>query len=251
MKRSIPLVIGNWKLNPTNLTDAVTLAAGVAKATKHEEPYVAVAPPFVYVTEVGKKVKKKPVALAAQDVCAQAVGPFTGEVSVPQLKDLGVTFVILGHSERRAMGETDEAVRAKTEAVLKHRLTPIVCIGERERDGQGNFYSFIEHQLHSLTAGLKPAELKRITIAYEPIWAIGTGNTATAGDVKEMQLFIETFLTKRFGRPAARAVRLLYGGSVKPHNAAELHADGGMNGFLVGGASLQAKDFQAIVAAVA
>jgi len=251
MKRSVPLIVGNWKLHPTNLADAVALAGGVAQATKTEEPYVAVAPPFPYLSEVGKKMKKKPVALAAQDVFAQAAGPFTGEVSTPQLKDLGVTFVIVGHSERRAMGETDEAVRAKTDAVLKHRLTPIVCIGERERDEQGSFYSYIEQQLHALTEGMKPAELKRVVIAYEPIWAIGTGNTATAVDVKEMQLFIETYLTKRFGRLAARAVRLLYGGSVKPHNAAELHAEGGMNGFLVGGASLQAKDFQAICTAVA
>lgn len=251
MKRTVPLVVGNWKLHPTTLTEATELAAAVAKNTKTEEPYVAVAPPFPYLLEVKKKIQKRPIMLGAQDVYEQAVGPFTGEVSVTQLKDLGATFVIIGHSERRAMGETDEQVRAKTDLVLKHRLTPIVCIGERERDEQGNFYSFIERQLHMLVDGLKPAELKRLVIAYEPIWAIGTGNTATADDVKEMQLFIETSLTKRFGRAAAQAVRLLYGGSVKPHNAAELHHEGGMDGFLVGGASLKASDFHEICTAVA
>lgn len=248
MKKSIPLVVGNWKLNPITLDEAATLASGIARKSKTiKDAYLAAAPPFPYLDVVGRKIKKYPVALAAQDVYFKNIGAHTGEVSVLQLKDLGVEFVIIGHSERRAMGETDEDIQQKVQMVLKHRLTPVVCIGERERDEQGNFFSFVEDQLRSLAKVLSSAQIKNVVIAYEPIWAIGTGNTATAEDVKEMQLFITSALTKLYDRATASRVRLLYGGSVKPHNAAELHQEGDMNGFLVGGASLKANDFIAIV----
>jgi triosephosphate isomerase len=205
----------------------------------------------VYLSDVGKKVAKGPVSLGAQDVYEKNIGAHTGEISGLQLKDLGVEFVIIGHSERRANGETDEAVLAKTQMTLKHRLTPIVCVGERERDENGNFFTFVESQLRSLARGLTATQIKKVVIAYEPIWAIGTGKTATANDVKEMQLFIESVLTKLYDRRVAKSVRLLYGGSVKPHNSEELHQEGGMNGFLVGGASLKADDFTAIIKSVA
>lgn len=251
MKKSIPLIVGNWKLNPVTLTDASVLAGAIARKHKTTpEPYVAVAPSFTYLSEVGKKIQKSSVALAAQDVSVRNLGPYTGEVSVLQLKDLGVEYVIIGHSERRAMGESNAEVQQKVLAVLKHRLIPIVCIGESDRDEHGNFFTFVEEQLRSLAEVLPSTQMKKIVIAYEPIWAIGTGNTATADDVKEMQLFIESVLTKIYDRATARAVRLLYGGSVKPQNAAELHAEGDMNGFLVGGASLKADDFLAIIKAV-
>jgi len=244
------LVVGNWKLNPLKLDNATKLAKEVAKKNREvEDTDIAVAPPFVYVEEVGKKIAKGTLALAAQDAHYDNVGAYTGEVSAVQLKDLGVVFVILGHSERRAMGETDEVVVKKVQAVLKQRLTPIVCIGERERDEHGLFFNFVEQQIRTLGVALSATEIKKVVIAYEPIWAIGTGNTATAEDVKEMQLFIETVLTKVYDRTTARKVQLLYGGSVKPHNARELHTEGGMNGFLVGGASLKAADFTDIVKA--
>ncbi len=244
------MVVGNWKLNPLKLDNATKLAKEVAKKNREvEDTDIAVAPPFVYVEEVGKKIAKGTLALAAQDAHYDNVGAYTGEVSAVQLKDLGVVFVILGHSERRAMGETDEVVVKKVQAVLKQRLTPIVCIGERERDEHGLFFNFVEQQIRTLGVALSATEIKKVVIAYEPIWAIGTGNTATAEDVKEMQLFIETVLTKVYDRTTARKVQLLYGGSVKPHNARELHTEGGMNGFLVGGASLKAADFTDIVKA--
>tara|TARA_B100000508_G_scaffold140940_1_gene144422 strand:- start:3538 stop:4299 length:762 start_codon:yes stop_codon:yes gene_type:complete len=250
MKNRVPLVVGNWKLNPLKLDNATKLAKEVAKKNREvEDTDIAVAPPFVYVEEVGKKIAKGTLALAAQDAHYDNVGAYTGEVSAVQLKDLGVVFVILGHSERRAMGETDEVVVKKVQAVLKQRLTPIVCIGERERDEHGLFFNFVEQQIRTLGVALSATEIKKVVIAYEPIWAIGTGNTATAEDVKEMQLFIETVLTKVYDRTTARKVQLLYGGSVKPHNARELHTEGGMNGFLVGGASLKAADFTDIVKA--
>ena len=249
MKRTA-LVIGNWKLNPNCLSDAQKLIEGISKKyTVKEGVTVAVAPPFVYLTEVAKKIGRKPIFLAAQNVSTEPLGPFTGEVSAAQLRDLRVEYVIVGHSERRAMGETDEQVQKKMLLALKHKLTPVVCIGERERDGQGNFYTFVEKQVKSLTSVLSATEIKKIVLAYEPIWAIGTGKTATAADVKEMQLFLFTALTKIYDKATAQKVTLLYGGSVKPDNAKELHKEGGMNGFLVGGASLKADDFLAIIKA--
>lgn len=251
MKKTVPFVVGNWKLNPVTLNAASSLASEVAKSNKKSEnPYVAIAPPAPYLSEVGKKISKSPVALAAQDVSCENIGAHTGEISILQLKDLGVEYVIVGHSERRAKGETNKDVEKKVLITLKNRLTPIVCVGERERDEQGNFFSFVEEQLRSLAGVLPSAQMKKVIIAYEPIWAIGTGNTATADDVKEMQLFIESVLTKVYDRSTARAVRLLYGGSVKPDNALLLYTQGGMNGFLVGGASLKVDDFSSIIKAV-
>jgi len=250
MKRTIPLIVGNWKLNPSTEKEAVALADAVAKTHKKSEtPYVAVAPSFVHLREVQKKITKSTVKLSAQDISTEPLGAFTGEVSAMQLRDLGVDYAIIGHSERRAMGESDELVQKKALAALKYKITPIVCIGERERDTHGNFFGFVEHQLRSLADGVPAKEIKKMVIAYEPIWAIGTGKTATAHDVKEMQLFIVSTLTKIYDRATANGVRLLYGGSVKPQNAIELHRDGGMQGFLVGGASLKAADFGAIITA--
>lgn len=248
MKRNIPLVVGNWKLNPQTLKEAIVLATGVAKYQKKAEaPYVAIAPSFLHLNEVKKKLGTTTVQLGAQDISTEPMGAFTGEVSGMQLRDSGVEFVIIGHSERRAMGETDDMVAVKVAHALKNKLTPIVCIGERTRDAQGSFFSFVESQIRSLTKEIKAADMKKVVIAYEPIWAIGTGKTATAEDVKEMQLFIYSALSKIYDRKTADSIRLLYGGSVKPQNAAELQAQGGMNGFLVGGASLKAVDFCEII----
>lgn len=248
MKKSNPLIVGNWKLNPVTQVAAVELAAAVAKQVKKvESVHIAIAPPYPYLAPVAKKIATSPVALAAQDVSTASLGAFTGEVSILQLKDLGTEFIILGHSERRAMGEKDASIREKALLALKHRLTPIVCIGEKKRDERGDYLAFVETQLTNLAHELTPAQIKKVVIAYEPIWAIGTGKTATVEDVKEMQIFIESVLVKLYDRKTAGNVRLLYGGSVKPHNAAELQAGGGMNGFLVGGASLKADDFAELI----
>lgn len=243
------LIIGNWKLNPGTVVAAAKLAAETSKACRGVKCAVAIAPPYPYLSETQKKISRGVVELAAQDVATEPLGAFTGEVSAGQLRDLKTSYVIIGHSERRAMGETDAQVVQKIDQALKNKLTPVVCIGESSRDHKGDFYNFVAKQIKALTTVFSAADMKKIVLAYEPIWAIGTGETATAEDVKEMQLFIYSVLTKAFDRKVAGSVRLLYGGSVKPHNAKTLHEAGGMNGFLVGGASLKATDFAAIVKA--
>jgi triosephosphate isomerase (TIM) len=251
MKRT-SLVIGNWKMNPNSATEALKLVDGIAKKYKaHESVRVAIAPPALYLNEVAKKIGKKAISLAAQNVSTEPMGAFTGEHSALQLRDAKVEYVIIGHSERRAMGESDVQVQKKVQSALKNKLTPVVCVGERERDTQGTFFTFIESQVKSLAAILSAADIKKIVIAYEPIWAIGTGATATPADVKEMQLFLFTTLTKLYDKATASKVTLLYGGSVKADNAALLHKEGGMNGFLVGGASLKADDFLHVINAAA
>jgi triosephosphate isomerase len=242
------LVIGNWKLNPQTSKEAGALAAAVAKKHKAAEGViVAIAPTFVHITEAAKNIGRKAVLLAAQDVSVEPMGPFTGEVSAMQLRDMKVAYVIIGHSERRAMGETDEVVQRKIQIALKNNLTPVICIGERDRDAKGDFYTFVEKQVKAIASVLPTAQVKKVVIAYEPIWAIGTGKTATAADVKEMQLFLFSTLTKLYDRATAAKVTLLYGGSVKKDNAKELNSEGGMDGFLVGGASLKAEDFISII----
>ena len=248
MKHTNPLVVANWKLNPVSSVEAKKLFNEVRRGlAKVVEAKVVIAPPFLFIPELSKSIKSEGVQLGAQDVYYEEIGPFTGEISTSQLIGFGVKYIVVGHSERRAMGETDEIVNKKTKAILKRKLTPIVCIGERGRDEQGLFFNEIENQIKGLTNGFSALELSRIIIAYEPIWAIGTGKTATVEDVKEMQLFIVSTISKLYDRKAAEKVHLIYGGSVKANNAKELYEQGGMNGFLVGGASLNAEEFVNIV----
>lgn len=242
------LVIGNWKLNPQKVAEATKLVEDLGKKYKPaDDVTVVIAPTHVHLGDVQKKIGKKKLLLAAQNVSTEPMGPFTGEVSAAQLRDLAVSHVIIGHSERRAMGETDEVVQKKIQIALKHNLTPVICIGERDRDAKGDFYTFVEKQVKAIAAVLPAAQVKKVVIAYEPIWAIGTGKTATPADVKEMQLFLFSVLTKLYDRATAAKVTLLYGGSVKKDNAAELHKEGGMDGFLVGGASLKVDEFISII----
>ena len=250
MKRRKPLVMGNWKLNPGNSSEAKTLFSEVKKSLKKvEETTVVLAPPTLFIPEVASLAKTGNALLGAQSTHFEERGAVTGEVGPAMLANYGVSYVIVGHSEKRMLGVTDEQVNKKVHAILKRRLIPVVCIGERVRDEQGAFFGEIEKQIKSLAEGFVANQLKKIVIAYEPIWAIGTGKTATAEDVKEMQLFIVSTLAKLYDRKTAEKIHLIYGGSVKPSIAKGLYENGGMDGFLVGGASLKAKDFSEIVQA--
>lgn len=212
---------------------------------------VAVCPPAVYLHDVGAALRGSPVALGAQNMSAEKEGAFTGEISSTMLKDLGCRYVILGHSERRQLfGETDASVNQKIKAALAAGLTPIVCVGEtlqqREADATKRV---IADQMRDSLAELTAQQGGQLVIAYEPVWAIGTGKTATPAQAEEVHAQIRTLLSQQFGAEVAESIRIQYGGSVKPDNAAELLAQPNIDGALVGGASLKAGDFAAIVAA--
>jgi triosephosphate isomerase len=243
-----PIVIANWKMNPASLGEAKSIAkATIAIAKKNSQVQVVVCAPHLYITEVSKISGKSRLLLGAQNCHVDVKGAYTGEHSSVQLRDAGVSFVIIGHSERRKQGETNELVAKKVLAATIAKLSPIICVGEETRDTQGNFLSLIETQITTALSVLPKSRLKDVVIAYEPIWAIGTGATATVADVEEMQMFIKKVLTKLFDRAIARSIRVVYGGSVNAENAKELFAGGGIDGFLVGGASLKPVDFGKIV----
>lgn len=247
-----PLVIGNWKMNPQTVDMAVRLTKEIKKKiTRLVGVDIVVAPPSVYLGQVKSILNGKgQCVLGAQNTHAEQLGAHTGEVSLPMLKSLGVTYVILGHSERRKAGETDAEVHAKIQSTIKAGLTAVVCVGEEKRDHSGHYLNHVEHQVKSACAGLSKAKLEQLVIAYEPIWAIGTGNTATGDDAHEMKLFIQKTLTELYGRNFAQKVRIIYGGSVNEKNAKELMEQGMVDGFLVGGASLHASEFAQIIKSV-
>lgn len=249
MKSHTPLIIGNWKMNPTSLSAAKKLFVAVRSGLgrKRLDVDIAIAPPFPYLSEMQRLSPSGRIALAAQDVFFEASGAHTGEVSLPMLKSVGVTAVIIGHSERRARGESDEELYKDLTAVSKSNVTAVVCVGETKRDTQGHYFSAVERQLCAILSAVPKAKLSRLVIAYEPVWAIGTGKHATSEDVHEMKLFIQKVIADTFGRPSVAKVRILYGGSVKKQNAASLLRDSGVDGFLVGGASLKPAEFVSIV----
>lgn len=248
-KKHIPLVVGNWKMNPSTLAKAEALTVEIKKAvgTKEVHAHMSIAAPFVYIQRVQKLLGKSKIMLGAQDVCDASEGARTGEISIEMLKDLGVTLVITGHSERRAVGESNADVAQNTLQILKSGLTAVVCVGEKIRDVQGDYFGVVETQLRAVLKDLKPAHLGRLVVAYEPIWAIGTGTHAESSDVQEMKLFIQKVIADTHGRKAVSKVRVLYGGSVNKDNANELLEAGRVDGFLVGGASLKAAEFASII----
>lgn len=236
-------------MNPPTLARAKTLYMDIRKRLKRRPEHVitVIAPPFPFLSEIERLSPSQRISLAAQDVFFESIGAHTGEVSVPMLKSVGVSMVVVGHSERRARGESDDEIYRDTQAVLQAKVTAIICVGERERDAQGNFFSVVETQLRAALRNVSATDLKRVVIAYEPVWAIGTGDTATPEDAHEMKLFIHKFLCDRFDRKAAASVRILYGGSVKKKNATQLLEVGHVDGFLIGGASLKPAEFVDII----
>jgi triosephosphate isomerase len=243
-------VCGNWKMHRT-AGEAIALAtevvAGLAGASRDVQ--IAVAPPFTALHAVAQALTRGgPVELAAQDVHWEAQGAFTGEVSAAMLADACCTHCIVGHSERRQyFGETDETVRKKVGALLGARIQPIVCVGETLAEREANrTLEVVDRQVRRGLAGLSAEQLALVTVAYEPVWAIGTGKTATTAQAQEVHAAIRKIL-RELGGVVADQVRIQYGGSVKPDNAAELMSQPDVDGALVGGASLKATDFVAIV----
>jgi len=248
-----PFVAGNWKMN-LDRAAAVALAEDVAKGAAGVEGVdVAVCPPFVYIDPVAKVLQGSKVGLGAQDMYHEAKGAFTGEISAAMLCDVGCKYVILGHSERRhVLGETDEAINKKVRAALAAKLTPIVCVGEllAEREA-GKTLDVIRRQFMGSLAGLSAEEMAITVIAYEPVWAIGTGKTATPEQAEQVHADLRRIMADRYNKQVAEQVRIQYGGSVTPDNAAQLLAQPDIDGALVGGASLKTAAFMAIVGAAA
>lgn len=244
-----PFIAGNWKMN-TNSTGAVALAAGLAKELKNIDAVdVAVCPPFVYLQSVASALSASSIALGAQDVYFEGNGAFTGEISVEMLKDCCANYVIIGHSERRhVLGETDELINKKVKAAIDGGILPIFCVGEllSEREA-GKTNQIVANQVKKGLAGLCGERVQAVTVAYEPVWAIGTGKTATPAQAQEVHAMIRGLLSEMYGKDIAQAMRIQYGGSAKPSNTAELMAQPDVDGLLVGGASLKVEDFAAMV----
>ena len=244
------LVAGNWKLHKT-VDESVELASAVMNGCKRSDLDVLLGPTFVALQAVVQAVKGSPILVAAQNLYWQDQGAYTAEISAPMIKACGASHVIIGHSERRQyFGETEKTVSLRLNAALKHGLIPILCIGEsiEEREA-GQTGDVLISQLAGALAGLDAKAAAPIIVAYEPVWAIGTGLTATKEQANEAHASIRRYLASRMGPELAESCRILYGGSVKPGNAAELMAEEHVDGALVGGASLKAQDFLGIIEA--
>ncbi len=243
-------IAGNWKMN-LDRRASVALAEAVAReAEKVSGVDLAICPPACYLEAVGEVIKGSKVALGAQNVYYQANGAFTGEISTAMLCDLGVKYVILGHSERRhILGESNAEINKKVHATLQAGLLPILCVGEllSEREA-GRTHDVILSQFDGSLAGISAEQLKRLVIAYEPVWAIGTGKVATPQQAEDVHLGLRKIIAQRYNDEIAQRVPIQYGGSVKPDNASQLLGQPDIDGALVGGASLKVDQFMGIVA---
>jgi len=244
-----PIIAGNWKLNKTS-QEAVELVTLLKRELSDvKEVDIVVCPPFTALTEVSDVLAETNIDLGAQNVYWEDEGAFTGEISAPMIKSAGAKYVIIGHSERRQFfGETNDTVNQRLKAALAHQLIPIVCVGEnlQEREADKTFDVIRDH-LEGAIKGFTADDLKTLVIAYEPVWAIGTGKTASPEQAQDVHLFIRETVTKIYDEEFAQALRIEYGGSVKPENSAELLGKPDIDGALVGGASLKADAFVQIV----
>ncbi|MFA5791953.1 MAG: triose-phosphate isomerase [Candidatus Paceibacterota bacterium] len=246
------IIIGNWKMNPRSLKDAEKLFSGVVKFTSHiKKTEIVICPSFIYLDKL-KKLSRK-ISLGAQDAFSGDTGAFTGEVSTEMLYNIGVKYVILGHSERRnppiGTGETNEIINKKIKSSLAAGLRPILCVGENTRDESHSYFNFIKTQLEECLVGISRNSIYKIIIAYEPVWALSsTANRhdATSRDSLEMVIFIRKVLSDKFGKEASQ-VRIVYGGSVNEKYAKDFLENGGVDGLLAGRASLDAKKFVEII----
>jgi triosephosphate isomerase len=248
------IVVANWKMNPETQKEATILFLEIKKeASRRKRVKTVIAAPSVYLAALSTLMTGARPALGAQDVCGEKDGTHTGEISASMLASVGVSHVIVGHSERRALGETDDMVSRKVSAAITEGLMVILCIGEFKRDTTGQYLNVVEAQLRAACAHLPRVSLKLLMIAYEPVWAIssgdGKGQTATPDDVHSMTIFIRRILTSMYTRPSAERVPILYGGSVNEENASVLIEEGMVDGFLVGGVSLKPHAFASILSA--
>lgn len=242
------IVAGNWKMN-CDLDDAKSLIEELKTTTKNQATQVIIAPSFTNLSLANCLLEDSNIALASQNMNANNAGAFTGEISASMLKSVGVKYVILGHSERRALfHEDEEMLKEKTDQALQHQLTPIFCVGEELNVRQNNeHFNLVEEHLSKSLFHLSAEDFKKIVIAYEPVWAIGTGETATPEQAQEMHAHIRSLIKQKYNETIANSISILYGGSVKPANAKEIFANPDVDGGLIGGAALKSSDFTAII----
>ena len=243
-----PIIAGNWKMNKTP-AEATELIEALKPLVKDAQCDVVVCPPFVCLPAAIEAAKGSNIKVGAQNVHFEKSGAFTAEVSVDMLKALGVEYVIVGHSERRQyFGETDAVVNKRALAALEGGITPIICVGELKSEREsGITHAIVELQTRLVLANMTECQVKKCVIAYEPVWAIGTGLTATKEDAQEVIAFIRSIVCDMYGSEVAEAIRIQYGGSMNPKNATELMGMPDIDGGLIGGASLKAPDFSAVV----
>jgi triosephosphate isomerase len=246
------LIVANWKMNPETRREAKQLFRHItAKRPQMSGVAPVICPPFPYIHELAGNYSGSKFFFGAQDIFVEATGSFTGEVSPTQLRDAGARFVIVGHSERRALGESFSDVAAKTRAALAHNFHTIVCIGESTRDLDGLYLKFLKEELHASLEGVKKSQTKNLIIAYEPLWAIGDGgHAATPDDMHQMTIFIRRELQALFGKAPATRISILYGGSVDADNAVSFVTEGEADGLLIGRASLNPAEFTKILSSV-
>lgn len=243
------IIAGNWKMNKT-IAEAKALVSVLHKSLNEvTEVEMVVCPPYTALSAVREAIKGSNIKLGAQDCCWEKEGAFTGEISVPMLKDAGCEYVIVGHSERRRyFHETNETVNKKAKALLKEGLKPIVCVGEKlEERKAGKAFDVVRDHIENSLAGMSREDMLKVVIAYEPVWAIGTGVNATKDEAEEVHKYIRALLAEMYDKALADSVRIQYGGSVKPDNIKELISEEDVDGALVGGASLKADSFEQIV----
>jgi triosephosphate isomerase len=245
------IVVANWKMEPDTLREALSLFRVTKKlAEQYKKVAIVVSPPSVYLGIFSTRETGR-LALGGQDIFWEKAGAYTGEINARMFSHLGIMYAIIGHSERRAMGESDEIVSKKIKASLSERITPILCVGERERDTHGNYLGVLKNQLKNSLAKIRRQDVRNIVIAYEPVWAIGrtARGAITPRNLHEMVIFLRKVLADIYGRDTAHAVRIIYGGSVEESNAESLIKEGMISGFLVGHASLEPRKFKIILEA--
>jgi triosephosphate isomerase len=249
MKIRKPLMAGNWKMN-LGIDASVSLIKSLKEKVKDvSETDILVCPSFIALKKVGSLLKGSNIELGAQNICSEEKGAFTGEVSAEMIKEAGCRYVIIGHSERRQIfKETDEILNKKLKIALKNKLKPIFCVGETLAEREANKVNeVISSQVKNGLKDLSKDEMQKITMAYEPVWAIGTGKNATPQQAQEVHVLIRDLIKGLFNEKISYSIRILYGGSVKPENIKELMMQSDIDGTLVGGASLKAEDFEKIV----
>lgn len=243
------IIVANWKMNPQGKTEAEVILKGISESIKNiKNTEIVICPPFPYLF-IKEKIKNKKLKLGSQDVFFEKEGSYTGEISTTMLRNFGVEFVLVGHSERRSLGETDEIINKKIITTLKSKMIPIFCVGEKVRDTNGFYLSFIKEQIKEGLSGILKTQMKNIVIAYEPVWAIGSKapRVATPAEFIEIRIFIKKIIADLYDIKTANNLKILYGGSVNPLNAEIFIKEGQADGLLVGRDSLNPKKFSAII----